>query len=453
MGLIDYFKAKFFPCANDVPQEQTDTAPVQSVPQTVVSTPTVQEAAPVSAKYADSSSIPDNEKQYYREDEYYALENWNGNPVVTFDERKKTCIPSNGGLYVPEILLLDYCNKSKYPPTVKSGYPGFWWFQYGIRDVGGALRSLQERGFIVLNENTGKYVLTPTGQQELADNEYVPYFHRNNVYVLDVWEMNLLLGTGDKSKWREAIRQRVEIEHKKTLSLTINDDPYEIEYPYVSISTSGDERVCRMCKQFEGKLFRASEAPKLPLHPLCACDYMFHETPGRKKIRNPADFVMPAECTSAFCANSDEIMREKDIRRRLPLCEEGLLMLKDFLAPYRSARWNPPEILPCVEWSIHDYMALGEWEKASQATRTCVEAGAFKAKDGESQTLFIQKVSDASSLALEYLSRNPGTLQRNMYKKLCPPCDREALKWFLANSAQIRKEKADKTNRLYVADC
>lgn len=194
---------------------------------------------------------------------------------------------------MPEILLLDYCNKSRYPPTVKSGYPGFWWFQYGIRDVGGALRSLLERGFIILNENTGKYALTPAGQRELAENEYVPYLHRNNAYAIDVWGLNLLLGTGDKSNWRDAIGQKEEIERKKMLPITANDDSYEIEYPYVSISTSGDERVCRMCKQFEGKLFRASEAPQLPLHPLCACAYMFHETPGRKKSEIPLILYSP----------------------------------------------------------------------------------------------------------------------------------------------------------------
>lgn len=295
MGLIDYFKAKFFPGANNAPQEQTDTTTVQSVPHAVA--PTIQETVPANVEYKDEES-----------------------------------------------------------------------------------------------------------------------------------------------------------ERKKTLSLTINDAPCEIEYPYVSISTSGDERVCRMCKQFDGKLFRASEVPQLPLHPFCACAYMFHETPGRKKIRNPADFVMPAKCTQEFCSNSERIAGESDLNRRFQLYEEGLSMLDEFLSPYRAAGWKVTLELICVDWALRDYLSIGDWENAIRVANIATAAGAYSAKEGNSQLVWISQISEASIAALEYLSANPGTLQRNMYKKLCPPCDREALKWFLANSMQIRKEKADKTNRLYVAD-
>lgn len=67
--------------------------------------------------------------------------------VITFEERKKTSFPSARGLYVAEIMLLEYCSQGKYPKP-KGGYPGLWWFKYGIRDVGHALESLQDRGFL-----------------------------------------------------------------------------------------------------------------------------------------------------------------------------------------------------------------------------------------------------------------------------------------------------------------
>ena len=67
--------------------------------------------------------------------------------VITFDERKKTSYPSNRGLYVAEILLLEYCSYGKYPKP-SGGYPGLWWFEYGIRDVGHALESLEKRGYL-----------------------------------------------------------------------------------------------------------------------------------------------------------------------------------------------------------------------------------------------------------------------------------------------------------------
>lgn len=67
--------------------------------------------------------------------------------VVTFEERKKTCIPSNRGLYVAEILLLYYCSEGKYPNPAR-GYPQFWWYEYGIQDVDAMLQSLEARGFL-----------------------------------------------------------------------------------------------------------------------------------------------------------------------------------------------------------------------------------------------------------------------------------------------------------------
>ena len=101
--------------------------------------------------YADSRSIAPDERQYYRPDDYYTTYSYPGTEmarkVITFDERKKTSYPSNRGLYVAEILLLEYCSYGKYPKP-SGGYPGLWWFEYGIRDVGHALESLEKRGYL-----------------------------------------------------------------------------------------------------------------------------------------------------------------------------------------------------------------------------------------------------------------------------------------------------------------
>lgn len=156
--------------------------------------------------YADSSSIPAEEKQYYQPDEYYAYTTFPGTQyerkVVTFDERKAKSYPSKRGLYVAEILLLYYCSKGKYP-NPKSGYPGFWWFEYGIRDIGGKLRELQSRGFIAIDASTRKYVLTEIGKLELEENKYVPYVHRSKNKTIEnspfgnaefnVWSINRLI--------------------------------------------------------------------------------------------------------------------------------------------------------------------------------------------------------------------------------------------------------------------
>lgn len=184
--------------------------------------------------------------------------------MVSFEERKKTSFPSRTGLYPAEVLLLEYCSYGTYPGP-KNGYPGFWWFEYGIRDVGAALKSLEDRGYIVfatakeslsnftipqLKEllsskdlpltgikadliarvagafseeellATGvliKYMLTELGQRELSENEYVPYMHKvHNKTTEDVrfgmafnvWSINKLLGTGDKSSWRAVVAEQ-----------------------------------------------------------------------------------------------------------------------------------------------------------------------------------------------------------------------------------------------------
>lgn len=216
-------------------------------------------------KYADSSTITVDERPFYKSDDYYTLESHPGTvmaqQVITFNERKKTTFPSSNGLYVAEILLLDYCNKGDYPKP-KNGYPGFWWFTYGIRDIGNILTSLEKRGFIewaskldsLKNLNvkelkeianmhniktnqkkeelikdirdkvcetelpekyfSKKYRLTELGKSELIENEYIPYMHKHKFKTSEnvpkdlsftIWDMNRILAKEDKSRWREII--------------------------------------------------------------------------------------------------------------------------------------------------------------------------------------------------------------------------------------------------------
>lgn len=232
----------------------------------------------------ETSSIPDSEKQYYQEDEYYTSKVFEGSPfekdIISLEERKKTSIPSRKGLFVSEILLLHYCSKGTYP-NPQNGYPGFWWFAYGIRDVGAALRSLESRGFIelgpagaalksltitqlkeILREHNlklsgkkdelvlrvydnvsetelldagieRKYMLTKSGEEELSENEYVAYMHSHSKYTdFTVWDLNWMLGYDDKSHYKEIIdskhkeiENRLEQSNKKFMDDIKSYDP------------------------------------------------------------------------------------------------------------------------------------------------------------------------------------------------------------------------------------
>lgn len=215
--------------------------------------------------FADSSSISQDERPYYQSDDYYTFYSYPGTEmatrVITFEERKKTSFPSARGLYVAEIMLLEYCSQGKYPKP-KGGYPGLWWFKYGIRDVGHALESLKVRGFLqwvpkvkslgtlkvdelkqlLINEGLSavgkkadlisriateipderlaipdyepKYELTDLGKAELEDNGYVPYMHRHNHLTTEdnrfgetftVWDINKLFPNGKATNWRSVV--------------------------------------------------------------------------------------------------------------------------------------------------------------------------------------------------------------------------------------------------------
>ena len=209
--------------------------------------------------YVDSSTVNDDEKQYYQEDEYYTYysypETMMARRVIPFEERKKTSYPTLNGLYVAEVLLLEYCSYGDYPKP-KNGYPGFWWFAYGIRDIGHAPESLFNRGFLqwapkkqyvktltvpqlkqilsdeglstsgkkadlvdrimqsISEENltlpgyTPKYELTNLGQMELEQNGYIPYMHKHKYKTTEdetfgstfnVWSINRLFPDGDNA--------------------------------------------------------------------------------------------------------------------------------------------------------------------------------------------------------------------------------------------------------------
>ncbi len=215
-------------------------------------------------RYADSSTISPDEREFYQPDNYYTFYSYPGTEmarkVITFDERKKISYPTPRGLYVAEVMLLDYCNKGKYPKP-KTGYPGLWWFEYGIRDVGNALKSLEQRGFlrwapkssylnslkadelkkilsangldssgkkeelierikqqipeerIIIDSYVPKYELTELGQDELSINSYIPYMARSPHKTTEddtfgeqfnVWYINKLL-KGDGTNWKSVV--------------------------------------------------------------------------------------------------------------------------------------------------------------------------------------------------------------------------------------------------------
>lgn len=95
---------------------------------------------------------------------------------ITMDEPKPRIFP----LSYKEILLLEYCNKGKYP-TSDQQYPKFWKNDYSIGDVGKSLSSLESHGYIEMVN--GKYALTTAGTEAIKSRPYVLFMHQNKVFM------------------------------------------------------------------------------------------------------------------------------------------------------------------------------------------------------------------------------------------------------------------------------
>ena len=182
--------------------------------------------------------------------------------VITFKDRKKISVPSRNGLFVAEILLLEYCKKGAYPKSDKK-YPSFWWYEYGIKDVDHMLQSLEKRGYLrwaapsetlhtlkldqlkkIISDNgmTAKgnkanlisfieanlsmdkvsmsvtlpqiYILTEKGITETEENGYVLYMHNHARKTIDdvhysqnfnVWSVNRLFKSQNVSDWKSIV--------------------------------------------------------------------------------------------------------------------------------------------------------------------------------------------------------------------------------------------------------
>lgn len=99
------------------------------------------------------------------------------------------------GLYPQEILMLSYLDKY----TAGRPIARFWEYTYGVTDVPAMIASLEARGF----SHNGK--LTPLGKSEIEKNEYVLYFHRNNVLDITMEDMSILVNRNPSINWKDLL--------------------------------------------------------------------------------------------------------------------------------------------------------------------------------------------------------------------------------------------------------
>lgn len=230
----------------------------------------------------------------------------------------------------------------------------------------------------------------------------------------------------------------------------------DIREEYVQLSTSGDNNVCPMCAQFEGKFFLINEAPKLPLCPSCSCAYMHYfseDLPSDAVISHPDNFVLPAKCTSLFHKHQQKLYEEADINKKIRLCEADLKNLSELMEPYLSAEFPAPAELACRDLLPEFYIQLGQWKKAENTIKKCITAKAYYPDDGSKELDAFTFFQETATEIFSYIQQNPGCLQRNIYKALSYEDNKKnQLKYILRYSKQIKKIKHGNTNELYYTE-
>ena len=248
----------------------------------------------------------------------------------------------------------------------------------------------------------------------------------------------------------------ISVQYNNSVSPTVtiqtkdDDNFYDLKTEYVRLSTSGDENVCAMCTQFEGKFFLADDAPELPLCPSCACAYEYYyskeDLPFGAIISNKDDFVLPAGCTPMFYKKQQQIYEVEDMEKCIRLCESQMKKLHEFMEPYVSAGFPAPNELACRDLLPNLYMQLGKWKKAENTIKKCIAANAYCPRDGSDELASLETYQKVATETLSYISQNPGCLQRNIYKAMGYEGNKkEHLKYFLRNSSQIEKVKHSST--------
>ncbi len=107
---------------------------------------------PVVPKQEQKTAVLETDRKYYQDDSYYTDVAFSGTPL-----QRQEWYPLKKERELQFLRGLDCTQQGCYcwniaptePTRSKNGYPGFWWFEYGIRDVGSALKSLEDRGYIV----------------------------------------------------------------------------------------------------------------------------------------------------------------------------------------------------------------------------------------------------------------------------------------------------------------
>lgn len=142
-----------------------------------------------------------------------------------------------------------------------------------------------------------------------------------------------------------------------------------------------------------------------------------------------------------------------DIEKCISVCEMGMDNLPGFIREchieYKDHSVIIPPSIPCRDVLLKCYLIISDFEKARSVVNRSVECRAWDERRGNDELEFINNVESAYISVQSRVREYPGTLQKDLYVIL-PELDRNALKWYLANTNSLIKRKIKSTYSLWL---
>ncbi len=150
---------------------------------------------------------------------------------------------------------------------------------------------------------------------------------------------------------------------------------------------------------------------------------------------------------------SDRIQSGKEVLPKIEACEKSYKILKPVISYFRKDTDGLPPVINCRDRGPSLYMRLGDWDNAEKAIKVCINTEAYNnAKDGMAALDYLETYKKAAQAAINFIIKNPGFLQKNIYIALTQEIGEEnipILKDFMRETYVFHKEPEKGSNRLY----
>ncbi|MDE7426065.1 MAG: TerB N-terminal domain-containing protein [Lachnospiraceae bacterium] len=150
---------------------------------------------------------------------------------------------------------------------------------------------------------------------------------------------------------------------------------------------------------------------------------------------------------------SKQIRTGKEILPKIEACEKSLKILKPVINYFREDSAGLPPLINCRDYGVRLYIKLGSWDDAQRVIRVCMDANAYENPNDEEAALeYLMLYREVAEVAINFIQKNPGFLQKNIYMALLSQIGEEKipiLKEFMRETYIFHKKPSSGSNKLY----